>query len=341
VRIAVRTVATAGGLLTLLLAAGCGVPAGPALSRAHQATIAGCASYGVRAIERHVVVTRVPVPCQGLSRAEINQAAAMAVRRVAGSAPKAVARRRAGAAAPYLAHLVTAPAAGRAAPAAGRAAPAASSVSGSSISRSAASGPAASGPASGQDLPMDLAALAAWLVTAGSGAYLLRRWMSRGGRLRSHAASTTASTATGTATGTATPPAVGAPAAVLLGHFGLALGGLLLWLAYLVTGWPALAWAAVGVLLPVAGLGMATLVVGLPRRSPVPADHGAPVLAGRALTRPQGAIPDRAGHPDATEGGDELTVPSRLPALAVAAHGLLAMTVILLVMLAALGSAAR
>jgi hypothetical protein len=311
VRIAVRTAAAGGGFLMLLLATGCGVPAVRALGGPHQATTAGCAAYGVRAIERHVTVSRVPVPCQGLSRAEINQAAAMAIRRVAGGVPKAVSRRRAAAAAPYLAHLITAPTAGRATPAGSRAAPTASG-----------SGAAASGPVGGKDLPMDLAALAAWLVTAGSGAYLLGRWVYGGGRLRLRAAR-------------ATSPVAGSPAVVLVGHFGLALGGLLLWLIYLVTGWSVLAWAAVGVLLPVAGLGMATLVVGLPGRSPAPADRRAPVLAGRALApAADGAQADDAGQqPRAATG--------RLPALAVAGHGLLAITTMLLVILAALGTAAR
>jgi hypothetical protein len=280
----------------------------------------------VRAIERHVTVTRVPAPCQGLSRAEINQAAATAIHRVSGGVPKAVSRRRATAAGAYLAHLITAPAAGRATPTGSRATPAAPDA-----------GRAASGPVGGKDLPMDLAALAAWLVTAGSGAYLLSRWVSRGGRLRLRAAR--AAHATGRA---GSPLAAGSPPVVLLGHFGLALGGLLLWLIYLVTGWSALAWTAVGVLLPVAGLGMATLVVGLPGGSPsVLPVRQATVLAGRlAADRPTGspgpggAEADDAGQPPRATAG-------RMPALAVAGHGLLAVTTMLLVILAALGTVSR
>ena len=207
----------------LLLVGGCGVSAVRAPDGTHQATTAGCAAYGVRAIERHVTVTRVPAPCQGLSRAEINQAVATAIHRVSGGVPKAVSRRRATAAGAYLAHLITAPAVGRATPAVSRAAPAAPD-----------SGPAAAGPVGGNDLPMDLAALAAWLVTAGSGAYLLSGWVSRGGRLRLRAAHATGGAGSPLAAGS--PPAVGSPPVVLLGHFGLALGGLLLWLIYLVTG---------------------------------------------------------------------------------------------------------
>ena len=307
----------------LLLAAGCGVPAVQVPDGTHQATAAGCAAYGVRAIERHVTVTQVPAPCQGLSRAEINQAAAMAIHRVSGGVPKAVSRRRAAAAAPYLAHLITAPAAGRATPAGSRAAPAASG-----------SGRAASGPAGGNDLPMDLAALAAWLVTAGSGGYLLSRWVSRGGRLRLRAAHATG--------GAGSPLAAGSPPVVLLGHFGLALGGLLLWLIYLVTGWSALAWTAVGVLLPVAGLGMATLVVGLPGRSPsVLPVRQAPVLAGRLVAdRPTGS-PGVGGTEAGDAGQQPRATAGRMSALAVAGHGLLAVTTMLLVILAALGTVSR
>jgi hypothetical protein len=307
----------------LLLAGGCGVSAVQAHRGPHQATTAGCAAYGVRAIERHVTVTRVPAPCQGLSRAEINQAVATAIHRVSGGVPKAVSRRRATAAGAYLAHLITAPAAVPATPAGSRAAPAAPD-----------SGPAASGPVGGKDLPMDLAALAAWLVTAGSGAYLLSRWVSRGGRLRLHAAHATG--------GAGSPLAAGSPPVVLLGHFGLALGGLLLWLIYLVTGWSVLAWTAVGVLLPVAGLGMATLVVGLPGRSPsVLPVRQAPVLAGRlAADRPTG--PPGAGGAEADDAGQPpRATAGRMSALAVAGHGLLAVTTMLLVILAALGTVSR
>jgi hypothetical protein len=49
--------------------------------------------------------------------------------------------------------------------------------------------------------------------------------------------------------------------AVTLGHFGVASAGLLVWIAYLVTGLAGLGWLAVGVLLAAAGLGMATLTV--------------------------------------------------------------------------------
>ena len=59
-----------------------------------------------------------------------------------------------------------------------------------------------------------------------------------------------------------------------LGHAGLAIGGLTCWLSYLVTGQPAFAWLALCVLLPVAGLGIATLMQAISDPDPDP-DPGA------------------------------------------------------------------
>jgi hypothetical protein len=271
VKLGIKTAALAGGMLMALFAAGCGAPSGGTL----QGTVRSCAAYGVHAIEHHITVTWKPAPCQGLSKAEVNDAVSMAVVRVAGDAPKAIRRKREAEAAPYLDYLVsTLP-------------PVAASPTGT---RSSAT-------SSGRDLPMSLAALIAWLVAAGSGAYVLGSWIARGGTLRrrAHGAGT------------------GVSPALLFGHFGLALSGLVIWVAYLVSGWAALAWVAVAVLLPVAGLGMATLVIGLP---------------GHRAAMPQ-------GH------GGEVSVRARLSPLVVAAHGALAVTTMILVLLAALGGAAR
>ena len=59
--------------------------------------------------------------------------------------------------------------------------------------------------------------------------------------------------------------------AVTLGHVGAASAGLLVWIAYLVTGLAGLGWLAVGMLLAAAGLGMATLTVWSSRAGPGPA----------------------------------------------------------------------
>jgi manganese efflux pump family protein len=300
-------------VLAALSAAGCGAQANGAVAGtaagspgASAASVRACSAYGVHAIEHHITVRWMPAPCHGLSKTEVNQAVAMAVVRVAGDVPKAVRRKRAAEAVTYLEYLVSTPPPGTSRLIA--------------VSRSPA-------PGHGKDLAMGVAALAAWLVTAGSGAYVLGSWIAHGGKLRRRAGSTS----------------TGSPPTVIFGHFGLALSGLVIWVAYLVTGWAALAWTAVGVLLPVAGLGMATLVVGLPGyRAPAVTGHEAQTIrvgAGDARTISCG----KDGSQPAVTGAHSRGAPvrARLSPLVVAGHGLLAVTTMLLVLLAALGTAAN
>jgi manganese efflux pump family protein len=351
VKLAIKAAAVVGGMLAALSAAGCGAQATAAVvgaaadsAGAPVASVRACAAYGVHAIERHITVTWTPAPCQGLSKTEVNRAVALAVVRVAGDAPKAVRRKRAAEAAPYLEYLVTAP------------------PSGTSPLPTASRSPASR---NSKDLAMGVAALFAWVVTAGSGAYVLGSWLTGGGSLRHRAGCTS----------------TGSPPTVIFGHFGLALSGLVIWVVYLVTGWAALAWAAVGVLLPVAGLGMATLAVGLPgyRASAVSgldttaaAGHNVAVGAGSddsaahagdvgpdgTLTVDTGTVGPQAirigaGGAQTMRRGKNSSQPAimdtrtrtasfraRLSPLVVAGHGLLAVTTMLLVLLAALGAAA-
>lgn len=316
-RLAIKTAVVAGVMLTALFAAGCGASA----DGTPHGTVRSCAAYGVHAIEHRIKVTWKPAPCQGLSKAEVNQAVAMAVIRVAGDAPKAVRRKRAAEVAPYLRYLVT------------------------TLPPAASSFPVGSGSTgtSGRDRPMDVAALIAWVVAAGSGAYVLGTWLAHGGTLRRRAGSIS----------TGTPPTV------LFGHFGLALTGLVIWLAYLVTGWAALAWVAVAVLLPVAGLGMATLAIGLPGRRDVAAERhvGDPGSAADVgVARPGSGGSDKAGigtpgtirtatatgrgvrtGPADLDTAGAVSVRARLSPLVIAIHGVLAVTTMILVVLAALG----
>jgi manganese efflux pump family protein len=148
-----------------------------------------------------------------------------------------------------------------------------------------------------------LAALAAWIVTVLAGSWLIAGWLVHGGLRRRG------------------PGGAGVPRAVVIGHFGLALAGLGIWIAYVVSSVPALAWAAVGVILSVAGLGMATLLGGLPEAAADtgPASPGPPAAARTAVT--------------------EAPVHVRTPVALIAVHGMLAATAILLVVLAAAGAA--
>jgi hypothetical protein len=83
---------------------------------------------------------------------------------------------------------------------------------------------------------MAIAALLTWLVTAGFGFFMLMRWIRRGGLRRGDA-------------DTHFPPAL------VFTHFGLAAGGLVVWIVYLVTGRSMLAWIAFAALAVVAILG--------------------------------------------------------------------------------------
>lgn len=164
----------------------------------------------------------------------------------------------------------------------------------------AVSGPAplagAAGRAAGPGLR--LAALASWVVTAAAGAYLLAGWLVRGRR----------------------DGAAGRPPVIVVGHAAAALAGLGIWLAFVASHVPALAWTGAGLIIPAAGLGMATLVGALPGPAPSagPASPG-PLLAARPA---ETAAPARV----------------RIPVAVIALHGMLATATILLVLLAAIGA---
>jgi manganese efflux pump family protein len=279
-----RPLLWAGGLLAAVLAAGCsaGTPA------RYRATTSTCFAFSVQALQQHVTVTTVPRACAGLSHEQIDLAVTRAVREVAGPQTKVAGRRVARRELTYLVHLI------QAVPVPAPAPPAAA--------------PAQRPPGS----PLRLAALAAWIVTAAAGSWLIAGWLVHGG-LRQR--------------GTRV---AGVPRAVVIGHFGLALTGLGVWIAYVVTGVPALAWAGVGVILSVAGLGMATLAGGLPEAA---ADTGL------AVPGPPAADPLAAGPPVAARTAvTEAPAQVRAPVALIAVHGMLAATAILLVVLAAAGA---
>ena len=297
---AIRSAAAGAALLAAVLAGGCS-SAGPAPSRA---TVDTCYAFGVRALQRHVTVTTVPRACAGLSHAEVNLAVARAVREVAGPGHKAAARRRASREGAYLAHLINTVPPGRPAPL------------------------AAAPVRSASDLSLSLAALAAWVVTAAAGLYLLAGWLAHGGWRRRHVR------------------AAGLPPLVILGHAALAVAGLGIWIAFAATGVPALAWTAVGLTLVIAGLGLATLVTGLPEPAqsaaagpgapaglPGPADSAAPAPAGLL-----GAAGDGAGPALATRAAVAAPAKVRMPWTVIALHGVLATATIMLVLLAAMAA---
>jgi hypothetical protein len=143
---------------------------------------------------------------------------------------------------------------------------------------------------------MGVAALITWVITALGGFVLLWTWLSRGG-LRDRAAGTSKF-----------------PPALILGHFLLAAGGLILWIIYLVTETGAIAWTAFAVLLVVALLGFTMLAAWLQGRR-VATVAGPAVPGGTSSARP----PEQ-----------------HFPIPVVVLHGLLAATTLVLVLLTAI-----
>ena len=333
-------VATAG--LVVLLAAGCAAggsaAAGPGSASGSAAgpargSVQACIAFGVRAIDDHRTVTQVPAACRGLSRAQVNFALGRSIYLVAASGHHKVTwRHDAAVAGTRLARLIT-----------------------TAMAAGGSGGRAVAGGAEGRPGPVDrrplgLAALAAWLLTVASGGYLLLRFVLGGGLRRQRAA------------GDRTGPAV------VLTHFGLASSGLLLWAVYLATSWLWLAWVAVGLLLPVVGFGMATLIVwttggsrsraAAPSRTAGTPDAPPGTSSASAETSPAGAPgpASPAGAPaqvqvaearDREPAGQAAPAPQPAPGrrpsrwltlIIPIVHGLLASTTILLALLTALGA---
>jgi hypothetical protein len=261
----------------------------------------------VQALNQRVTVTSVPAACAGLTHEQINLAVDRAIRAVVGPHRKVVARRLAHKEAAYLSYLVK-------------------------VVPPRAPAPQVASPATPSSrVPLELAALAAWVVTVAAGTWLLAGWIGTGGLRRGYAR------------------VAGVPRAVVVGHFTLALTGLFTWIAFLATGVPALAWVSVAVVLSVAGLGMATLAGGLPEQrrpsdgplerqpsggplEPQPATTANPAPAA-AVT---GAGSRSAGLAQARTAA--IVVPAGKPLAVIALHGALASATILLVVLAAIGA---
>ena len=278
----------AGGLCAVALLGGSSASAA-VVGGAAPGGVGACTAYAYRAIERHVLVTSRPAACGGLTSGQVSLAVGTAIREAVGGAPKAVARRRTAGDAHWVSALITQP------PAVGLETLPGGTGSGSAGSDAAGTGGGRLGGIS--DLAVRIAALLAWLVTAGSGAYLLLRWLLAGGRLRTRGGAGVGSVGGSSAGGMVaggTAAAGTAPPGVAAGHAGFALTGLLGWTLFTITGWAWLAWACLAVLLPVAGLGMGILLLGLP----APAVSGRPPVGERPGVRGRRGVawPVIAGH---------------------------------------------
>jgi hypothetical protein len=298
-----RASASAAVLIIATVAGACvigGCSAGPGSGRASPG---GCTAIAIRAARGQARISQLPAPCRGLGPEELSRTVKIAAGEVARHGTKSLRRHLAIVAYRRLGVLTAAADREAAARAAARASRAASRPHRPVVQAS-----------HGLSVPVGLAALAAWLLAAASGGLLVHRRLTRRPRRR-------------------LPP-------VLIAHLGLALTGLATWAIYLATGWAALAWAALGVLLPVAGLGMATLILAIP-------DPTAERVVGSGPGRPPSPTPSR------WRGGAGLTVRDRAetqtpaagmakarrpPVLLIAAHGALATATILLALLGALAA---
>src|SRR6266851_2196061 len=145
---------------------------------------------------------------------------------------------------------------------------------------------------------MRFIALLVWFITALWGLYMLAVWLIENDATRQGNAASRL------------------PLPVILSHMVLALTGLVVWIAYLLLDRPALAWAAVGILVAIATLGLAMFA----RWIPVYRSTGdAPGSMGGAVLARQGPA----------EGN--------FPLVIVLAHGTFAVSTVILVLLTALG----
>ena len=142
---------------------------------------------------------------------------------------------------------------------------------------------------------MPIAALITWLITAGFGSFMLARWIGHGGLRRAGGGATHF------------------PPVRVFSHLGLAVAGLVVWIAYLVTDSSILAWIAVADLVLVALLG--GLLVNQWTK-----DGRAAMAAGRRSD---------AGQVDLAE--------QHIPRPPVILHGVFAVSTLVLVLLSALG----
>jgi hypothetical protein len=153
---------------------------------------------------------------------------------------------------------------------------------------------------------MGIAALIAWIVTAGGGFTLLGLWLRRGG-VRQQSTGTTSFRP-----------------GLIFGHFLLAATGLVLWIVYVATDTEALTWVAFAILVVVALLGatMFTRWLGVRRAAPAPATAtvGAGTESATAAAAPGSEPAER-----------------HLPVPIVALHGVVAVATVVLVLLTALG----
>jgi hypothetical protein len=152
---------------------------------------------------------------------------------------------------------------------------------------------------------MEWAALIAWVLTASGGFLMLGLWLKHGGQQQRD-----------TSRRVIRPP-------LIFSHFGLAATGLVLWIIYVASDSDAIAWIAFALLVPVALLGFTMFARWLQERQSTTQAAPAGATGGGAVATGGGAVGEPAEQ--------------HFPVPVVAIHGLLAVTTVVLVLLAAAG----
>jgi len=161
---------------------------------------------------------------------------------------------------------------------------------------------------------MRFVALIVWFITALWGLYMLAVWLIEND---------------------ATRPGNSAsrlPLPVILAHVTFAVSGLVVWVAYLLLDRPALAWVAVGILVAIALLGFTMFARWIPVYRMADDEISVPVAAmagGAPVAAPEGVAGIGTLHEKPAEGS--------FPLLIVLAHGVFAVSTVVLVVLTALG----
>src|SRR5215472_666058 len=192
------------------------------------------------------------------------------------------------------------------------------------------------GPSPGlpDDRSLAVATLVSWLATEALGGYMLTAWIGSGGNRAKRD----------------TPGAV--PKPVIFGHAGLAFTGLIWWISFVLTGDVPLAWLSIGFLAPAIGLGISTLTLWTPYPARRPESEAVwqPYDGMLGITSDELLVAALEDDALTTKLVDELVAsvlerpdqPRRskweLSPLIPAAHGVLAMSTVLLAVLAAVST---
>ncbi len=172
---------------------------------------------------------------------------------------------------------------------------------------------------------MGFIALITWFVTALGGLYMLAVWLIENDVTDQGAAASRL------------------PVPVIFTHLLLALTGLMVWVVYLLLGSEVLAWADLFILLAIALLGATMFARWIPVYRGPAVYAGLPqVPAGRGLAPPPGGAPlaqrpGGYGLAEAYAGPRAMPAEGNFPVAVVLAHGALAVSTIVLVLLTALG----